>query len=371
MPQRTPAVIRDWRFTMINTSLQTFKYPCLIGHQGGRRVLTISAKFDELSRLLAADNLSHTLNRSQRELNRRRATAFAEYVINGLNNDTGYIIPPLIGNVDGDIVVEVSEHFPSFGFLSIPMNAKIVLFDGQHREVGIEEVCQMLCNMHTQTVTVELSENLTLEQRQQFFADINGNASKPNAAINLAYDRSNPLSQLVREVVMANETLKNKTDFERTNITGKSAAWVSFKSLCDASARFTRLTEDSELVKVSGDLAKIWEGWCQFSGLSDAGDYPYGEYSQEWLTFTAVMVNGFGFAVQELLESMTATELAERLKGMNASANRRERDDYFQYEKWKGLCVSSETGKIVANIKSQRSAATKLISAIKAASYTI
>ncbi|EJO8074348.1 DNA sulfur modification protein DndB [Salmonella enterica] len=355
----------------ISSSLQTFKYPCLIGNQGGRRVLTISAKFDELSRLLAADNVSHTLNRSQRELNSRRALAFADYVVNGLNTSTGYIIPPLIGNIDGDIAVEVSAESPSFGFLVIPMNAKIVLFDGQHRQVGVEEVCQMLCNMHTQTVTVELSENLTLEQRQQFFSDINGNASKPNAAINLAYDRSNPLSQLVREVVMDNETLKNKTDFERTNITGKSSAWVSFKSLCDASARFIRLKEDLDATKVSGDLAKIWGGWCEFTGLNDAGDYPYGEYSQEWLTFTAVMVNGFGFAAQELLETMTANELAERLKEMSATATRRERDDFFLYEKWNGLCVSTETGKIVANIKSQRAAATRLISAIKAASYTI
>ncbi|EBC8304268.1 DGQHR domain-containing protein [Salmonella enterica] len=355
----------------IATQLQTFKYPCLIGHQGGRRVLTISAKFDELSRLLAADNFSHTLSRSQRELNSRRASAFADYVVNGLNDDSGFIIPPLIGNIEGDIAVEVSPEFPSFGFLIIPMNAKIVLFDGQHRQVGVAEVCQMLCNMHTQTVTVELSENLTLEQRQQFFSDINGNASKPNAAINLAYDRSNPLSQLVRDVVMANDKLKNKTDFERTNISSKSAAWVSFKSLCDASSRFIRLSEEFDATKASGDLAKIWGAWCAFTGLYDAGDYPYGEYSQEWLTFTAVMINGFGFAVQELLETMTASELAERLKGMSSAATRRERDDFFLYENWKGLCVSAETGKILANIKSQRAAATLLVSAIKAESYSL
>lgn len=360
--------MKETRYT---TDLSVFKYPCLIGHQGGRRVLTISAKFDELSRLLAADNYSHTLNRSQRELNSRRASAFADYVINGLNSDSGYIIPPLIGNIEGDIVVEASPDFPSFGFLVIPMNAKIVLFDGQHRQVGVAEVCQMLCNMHTQTVTVELSENLSLEQRQQFFADINGNASKPNAAINLAYDRSNPLSQLVRDVVMANNILKRKTDFEKTNITGKSSAWVSFKSLCDASARFTRLPEGFDAVKAFHDLSNIWGAWCDFTGLNDAGDSVYGEYSQEWLTFTAVMVNGFGFAVQVLLETMTVTELAARLKEMSAVATRRDRDDFFLYEKWIGLCVSAETGKVVANIKSQRAAATQLISAIKAASYTL
>lgn len=82
---------------MKTPELQSFVFPCLIGHQAGRRVLTISVSFDALARVLAADEYSHTLDRSQRELNRRRATAFADYVVNGLNDDSGYIIPPLIG----------------------------------------------------------------------------------------------------------------------------------------------------------------------------------------------------------------------------------------------------------------------------------
>ncbi len=355
---------------MTTTNIHNFTYPCLIGYQGDRRVLTISVGFDALSRVLAADNFSHTLDRAQRELNRRRASAFADYVVNGLNDKAGYIVPPLIGNVAGEISVQVSPDSPFFGMLTIPMNAQIVLFDGQHRHMGIIEVCQRLCNMHTQTVTVELSENLSLEQRQQFFSDINGNASKPNAAINLAYDRTNPLSQMVRDVVLSSPVLHAMTDFERTNITGKTQYWVSFKAICDASARFINLSEDTSPERVKRDLAAAWSGWEVFTGLSDASG-SYSEYSQEWLTFTAVMVNAFGFAVQELLETMTAPELSERLRSMSAASTRRERDDFFLYEKWSGLCVSSETGKIVANIRSQRSAATRLIEAIKAGSYSI
>ncbi|ENU4835432.1 DGQHR domain-containing protein [Escherichia coli] len=354
----------------MTTNIHNFTYPCLIGHQGGRRVLTICVTFDALSRVLAADTYSHTLDRAQRELNRRRASSFADYVVNGLNDQAGYIIPPLIGNVAGEIDVQVSPDSPFFGMITIPMNAQIVLFDGQHRHMGIIEVCHRLCNMQTQTVTLELSENLSLEQRQQFFSDINGNASKPNAAINLAYDRSNPLSQMVREVVMSSPVLQGKTDFERTNITGKNQYWVSFKAICDSSARFAKVAEDTDSERVKRELTAIWNGWEVFTGLSDASG-SYSEFSQEWLTFTAVMVNGFGFAVQELLETMTASELSDRLHSMSAAATRRERDDFFLYEKWNGLCVSSETGKIVANIRSQRAAATRMIDAIKAGSYSI
>ncbi|WP_042857929.1 DGQHR domain-containing protein [Dickeya sp. NCPPB 3274] len=348
-----------------------FTYPCLLGKQGNRRVITISVSFDSLSRVLAMDHTIHTLDRSQRELNKRRASAFADYVVNALSDNKDFIIPPLIGNIEGPIKVTESEIYSGFGTVDIPMNARIVLFDGQHREVGLGEVCQRLYNLGYQTITLELSENLPLEIRQQFFSDINGNASKPNPAINLAYDRSNVLSQLVRDVVMNDATLKSKTDFERTNITGKNSPfWVSFKALCDASGRFITVTGDeNERDKKLSDLKKIWSAWTRFTGLSDAGEQKYSEYVQEWLTFTAVLVNAFGFAVQELLESMTVYQICERMDEMINSSSRRERDDFFLYEHFAGLCVSRETGKIIANIRSQRTAATRIVAAIKAGSY--
>ncbi|EBG5498726.1 DGQHR domain-containing protein [Salmonella enterica] len=352
-----------------NQQLNKFTYPCLIGQQGGRRVLTISVTFTELFRVLAVNRQQHTLERSQRVLNQKRATAFADYLVNALSTKSDYIIPPLIGNIDGEIIVEPSPQFPGFGTVTIPMSSKIDLFDGQHRNFGILETCELLCNLDTQTVTVELTENLPCAVRQQFFADINGNASKPNAAINLAYDRTNILSQMVREMVESNDVLFRVTDFERTNITGKTPYWVSFKAFCDASGRFIRVSDDSDRVQQQNDLRAIWEAWCEFTGLSDALVSGYGEYVQEWLTFTAVMVNAFGFAVQELLENMTVLSLCQRLKDMAAQTSRRERDDFFLYSQWQGLCVSKETGKIMANIRGQRAAATRLVSAIKSGTF--
>jgi DNA sulfur modification protein DndB len=334
-------------------------------------VITLSINFEELMRVIVADNFSHTLKRAQRELNLRRTSAFSNYVLAALQDDHEYIVPPLIGNIDGDVVVTPSPEYPGFGTITIPMSAKITLFDGQHRNAGIMEVCRQFANLTSETVTLELSLNQPLLTQQQFFSDINGNASKPNAAINLAYDHTNALSQLVKGAVEGIGCLYTRTDFERTNITGKKGFWVSFKALSDASGRFVRLGEESDAAMVQGDLKDIWSAWVHFTGLDDAGCSDYSEYVREWLTFTAVLVNGFGFAVQELTEQMSVTELCARLREMAASHSRRERDDFFLYEKWKGLCVSHETGKVVTNIRGQRAAATRLVKAINAKSYTL
>lgn len=54
-----------------------FDYPCVVGYQGNQRIISVQVSFGALSRFLALDDVGHTLERSQRELNRRRATAFA------------------------------------------------------------------------------------------------------------------------------------------------------------------------------------------------------------------------------------------------------------------------------------------------------
>ncbi len=62
------------------------------------------------------------------------------------------------------------------------MDADLKLFDGQHRALGIFEFVRDYSNTED-TISLLLTVGLPLELRQQFFADINNNASKPAAAI--------------------------------------------------------------------------------------------------------------------------------------------------------------------------------------------
>jgi DGQHR domain-containing protein len=141
-------------------------------------VITLSINFEELMRVIVADNFSHTLKRAQRELNLRRTSAFSNYVLAALQDDHEYIVPPLIGNIDGDVVVTPSPEYPGFGTITIPMSAKITLFDGQHRNAGIMEVCRQFANLTSETVTLELSLNQPLLTQQQFFPTSTG--TRPN-----------------------------------------------------------------------------------------------------------------------------------------------------------------------------------------------
>lgn len=347
-----------------------FDYPCVVGFQGNQRIIIVQVSFGALSRFLTLDNEGHTLDRSQRELNRRRATAFADYVVNAVKSGTDYIIPPLIGNCDGELTLNLmNESF--VGYVTIPMDARIRLFDGQHRQAGIREIIDILPDIRHHSVTVMLTENLPVETRQQFFADINGNASKPSAAINIAYDQTNVIGQIVKRAILNNPVLAEKVDFERNTVSTRNGnKWVSFKSLHDATERFCTYVADGVPAKrTEQEISSVWDAWVRFTGLNDTCGFTYGEYNQEWLTFTSVMVNAFGFAVKQLLEEMTVSELTERLETMGDKKNLAARESYFVYANWADSCVSRETGKIIATTKGQRAAAEHLVKAIRSVNY--
>lgn len=345
-----------------------FEYPCVVGFQGNQQIITVQVSFGALCRFLAMDNTGDTLERSQRDLNRRRASAFASYLVNAVKAGTDYIIPPLIGNCDGVLKLNLMKD-ANVGLVHIPMDARIRLFDGQHRQAGISEALNIMPDIRHHSVTVMLTDNLPLETRQQFFADINGNASKPSAAINIAYDHTNVTGQTVKRVILNNPLLKEKVDFERNTVSSKGNKWVSFKALHDATERFCTHIEDDVVRRSEDDIQAIWNGWASFTGLNETSCYTFGEYTQEWLTFTSVMVNAFGFAVNQILKEMTVQELTERLQLMGDKKNLASRENYFIYQNWTDCCVSNETGKIIATTKAQRAAAEHLVKAIRSGDY--
>lgn len=82
-------------------------------------------------------------------------------------------------------------------------------------------------------------------------------------------------------------------------------------------------------MRTEQDIQMIWDAWVRFTGLDDTRGISYREYSLEWLTFTSVMINAFGFAIKELLGEMTVSELTERLDKMGDKTKMSSRDNYL------------------------------------------
>lgn len=338
-----------------------FEFPASWGFQGDNLVILLNVPARSLTRLLASDCYGHALERSQRELNKNRVKKFTQYLAAAAKSGTPFIIPPLVGNCDCDVdLLPVGE--TNVGTIRFPMDAPIKLFDGQHRAEGIKAFC---CNFDISLfVPIMLTVKLPLMTRKQFFCDINNNVSKPAAAINMAYDGRDDVAQMMVEYLRNHVIFSVITDFEHNIVPSKNPQYVSFKALCDATAKFMGSGEGRLKPE---QVQSIWEAWIALTAIDDLYDTTnQAEYKKDYIQFHAVMINAFGYAVQQLLKEHQIKEVINLIFSLADKTDTWEKENFFKIPNWRNICVdvSKDKPSIIANVSAQKAAAAMLVSVI-------
>src|SRR3954464_9646266 len=121
--------------------MATFEYifPAIRGIQAGREYYVSMCPLRVIPRifLFDEDELRPEL-RAQRVLNKARVPEIAGYL---MSNPKGYTFSALTASIDGEVRFEPlgsDDDERSVGRIRIPMKARIVINDGQHRRAGIE-----------------------------------------------------------------------------------------------------------------------------------------------------------------------------------------------------------------------------------------
>lgn len=345
-----------------------FEFPASRGLQGDTLILLMNVPGRTLARVLASDNYGHTLERSQRELNKSRVKKFYEYLVAAAENKEPFIIPPLVGNCASHVEFEEFGN-TNVGVVRFPMDAEIKLFDGQHRGAGIT----MFCREYDTPLFVPLmmTLQLPLKTRQQFFSDINNNVSKPSAAINMAYNGRDQVAQTMVSFLSTHSVFSEITDFEHSVVPAKSDLWISFKAIGDATAKFAGNGDDA---LSTGDIYDFWEAWLKLTAIEGIrhGVSP-AEYKRDYIQFHAVMINAFGYAVQELLRRRPAHIIVQMIEELVTKATMTELEDFFLISSWDGVCAdaSKERATVIASVPAQKAAAQRLAMAITAGTFAM
>lgn len=345
----------------MNAEKYFFELPATSGIQGGITQYMLSVPMTVLKRLLAIDNQGDVMTRSQREANKSRAKKISNYISCATNNKTPYILPSLTGNVDTDVEFIKSELSPKVGILRIPLEADLKLFDGQHRAIGIMDFARDYSNTFD-TISLLLTVGLPLEMRQQFFSDINNNATKPAAAISMAYNNNDPVNQLAMYLAKNLPGLKDSVDFEHNAVPSKSDKLISFKALNDATKKMLGLRNNSEPTPQQRDEAvKLWSAWSSAMHWQDISqDEIAPEYRSESLGIHGVMVNAMGLATANMLQTHNSDEIVNLLSCAESGDRNFHYRETFLYENWKGICVDNEKGTIKTDRRALEAAAKEL-----------
>lgn len=236
-------------------------FTAIRGIQAGREYFTIMCPLKVIPRIFVFDEEELPAElRSQRVLNRTRIPEISNYLS---ENPRSYIFSSITASIDGEAHFEpFSEAGPASnaGKLLIPMDAKFLINDGQHRRAAIGEALKSTPELGDESLSIVLFRDAGLKRSQQMFADLNRHSIRPTTSIGILYDKRDPLSQLTCKLVEEVSIFKNMVETEKTSVPKQSNRLFTLSGIHQATRTLLNKPKKSKISKKEADLSiHFWE----------------------------------------------------------------------------------------------------------------
>lgn len=196
--------------------------------------------------------------RAQRTLNKARVPEIAHYV---LDNPDDYVFSALTASIDSQVKFEPlgsSGESSRVGLLHVPMDAKFIVNDGQHRRAAIENAIRENPDLGDESIAVVFFLDLGLERCQQMFADLNRHAIRPNKSIGVLYDHRDDKAKLARLIVLKSEFFRDIVELERSTLSRRSRRLFTLSAIYSATTELLEKVEVSDRNEAAAIAASFW-----------------------------------------------------------------------------------------------------------------
>lgn len=307
-----------------DSSFGAFEYvfPAICGTQAGQDFFVSMCPLRLIPKvfLFDEDELVPEL-RAQRVLNKGRLPEMARYI---LDNPSSYVFSALTASVDGDLTFESSglaSHGDRMGLLRVPMTARFVINDGQHRRAAIELALKERPELADESIAIVFFHDADLARSQQMFADLNRHAIRPSPSIGVLYDHREEHAVIVREIVLSSPVFRDLTEMERSTLSPRSRKLFTLSAIYSATNALLRRIEADRNDKVT-TARLFWEGcadsipdWHAVRSRTAVA----GEVRRECIHSHGTVLQALGNMGNCLLASgCTADELPDRLKPLSS-----------------------------------------------------
>lgn len=212
----------------------TLSFPVIRGLQAEREyyVAMWSLRMMRQISIFNEDELPPEL-RAQRILNKGRIPEIANYI---LDNPEDYVFSALTVSIDSEVDFEPLVGQDKLGILRVPMDAKFIINDGQHRRAAIIAALEQRPELAHETIAVVFFLDIGLERCQQMFADLNRYAIRPSRSIGLLYDHRNDKAKLAKLVILKSEFFRDIVDMEKSSLAPRSRKLFTLSAFFNACA---------------------------------------------------------------------------------------------------------------------------------------
>ena len=284
----------------------THTFPAIRGTQAGRPCYIAMCPMRLIPKLFIFDEEEVPPElRAQRILNKSRVPEISNYLI---NNPLNYTLSSLTASIDTVVNFEPMSDTglgQNIGTLSIPMDAHILINDGQHRRAAIEEAIKEVPEMAYDNISVLFFIDEGLSRSQQMFADLNKHAIRPSDSISTLYDLRNSISDTARYVQENVHIFSRLTELEKSSISNRSTKLFTLSSIKNATKTLMHKGIKDEISKEEKELSVIF--WNEVAAnmpdwqLALAKKVNTSELREQYIHAHGVMLQAMGQIGYDLL----------------------------------------------------------------------
>ena len=281
----------------------TLTFPAIRGVQAQREyyVAMWSLRLMRQVSIFNEDELPPEL-RAQRILNKARIPEISGYI---LDNPDDYVFSALTVSIDSDVKFEPIVGQDKLGILKVPMEAKFIINDGQHRRAAIIEALEQRPELAHETIAVVFFLDIGLERCQQMFADLNRHAIRPSRSLGLLYDHRNDKAKLAKLVILKSEVFREIVDMEKSSLAKRSRKLFTLSAFFNACADLVEglatgvLNDDASMAREFWEeVAKRFPSWTQVR----LGRMPASEVREGYIHSHGIALQAIGKAGNAMLK---------------------------------------------------------------------
>jgi len=296
----------------------SYVFPAIRGIQAGREFYVSMCPLRLLPRLFTFDEEELVPElRAQRTLNKARIPDIARYIV---NNRDCYTFSAITVSIDGAIKFDSmgTDDLASFrmGTLTVSMDAKFIVNDGQHRRAAIVQALETMPELGEETIAVVFFFDRGLERCQQMFADLNRYAVKPSASLGILYDHRSATAALARHLSLTSSVFKNMIETESSSLSPRSRKLFTLSAIHFATMELLIEKEVEDFASSSKKCLEFWE----FVG-EQIPEWTYvrdsmmtsGEVRRDFIHSHAIVLQALGRAGRSLYQ-LSTVERTKRIK---------------------------------------------------------
>jgi DNA sulfur modification protein DndB len=234
-----------------------YSFPAIRGIQAGREYYSAMVQLKLIPTIFRFNESDIPAQvRAQRVLNQARIPEIANYIV---NNSRDYVFSSITASISDAHVKFISANLKNpdskVGKLVIPMDAKILINDGQHRRAAIELALNECPKLANETISVVFFIDAGLKRSQQMFSDLNRHAVRPTKSISILYDSRESFAQSVRDIANTLTIFKDLTEFEKTSISNRARKMFTISTIYQGTAAL--LGKKTKVKKITKEEEKL------------------------------------------------------------------------------------------------------------------